>query len=106
MRIQQEGCASEIDSLPGCSQIAVFHSTFIPPEHRGKGIGTLAHKLRLEMANTLMYDYTMCTVNAQNIHQIKILENFGWKQLDGFQSRKTGNKVLIYGKLLNSQPAT
>ena len=99
MRTSYEKIAcGEIDSLQGCSQVAVFHSAFVLPQFRHKGIAKEAHAQRLKLAKESCYNYAICTVAETNEYQIKILEQFGWKKLDMFLSSKTQHKVLIYGK--------
>lgn len=90
----------EIDNLPGCSQIAVSHGVFVPKEHRGTGKGGDAHTERLATMSDLGYDYALCTVDAANTAQIKILKKNNWKKLDKFVSSKTGHKIALYGKFL------
>lgn len=87
----------EIDNLPGCSQVAVFHSAFVLPEYRGKGEGFQAHVERLETAMRLGYDYAICTVAENNTAQVNILKDNAWQQIGKFFSRKTGHYVVIYG---------
>lgn len=88
----------EISSLPGCSQVAVFHSAFVLPQHRDNGVGHKAHVARLEAAQDALYNYALCTVDAENATQIAILNREGWIQLDWFISDKTGHRVWIYGR--------
>lgn len=87
-----------IDDLPGCSQIAVFHSSFVLPEFRKNGIGQKAHKERLQMAKSLGYDAAICTVNAENEAQVQILRSNGWILIMTFVSKKTQNTVSVYMK--------
>lgn len=78
MRYQIDGVYGEIDSLPGCTQVAVSHAVFLPPKERGKGKGTAAHGKRLKMLKEdLGYDYTLCTVDSQNQHQREIMQTHG-----------------------------
>jgi predicted GNAT family acetyltransferase len=99
--VYSDKVVGEIDNLPGCSQVAVFHSAFVHPDHRGSGYGAKAHTNRLQYAKHCLYDYTLCTVCSKNAAQIKILEENGWKKLDSFLSTKTGNIVFLYGKNIN-----
>lgn len=97
MRFNHYGVIGEIDSLPGCSQVAVFHSVFNPTE-RQKGRGRLAHDARIDQARFLGYNAAMCTVNMDNEAQLKILEKAGWKNVHSFKSIKTGHTVGIFVK--------
>jgi RimJ/RimL family protein N-acetyltransferase len=95
MRFNHVGVIGEIDSLPGCSQVAVFHSVFNPGE-KAKGVGRLAHDARLQEAHHLGYDVAMCTVNMENIPQLRILEKAGWTNVTSFKSSKTGHTVGVF----------
>jgi len=100
MRFNHEGVISEITSLPGCSQICVFHSVFVSPDERGKGLGTFAHKKRLEEARNLGYQLAVCSVVMGNTAQEKILLHYGWKASNEYDSHKTGNIVQLWTKQL------
>lgn len=100
MRVVIEGVPGEIDSLPGCSQIAVSHSVFLPEHKRGKGQGSAAHAARLEALKQLGYDYVICTVQTTNIAQVRLMEKFTWSPLEMFVSTKTGHSVRLYGRRL------
>jgi RimJ/RimL family protein N-acetyltransferase len=103
MRLSNQFGFSELDPLPGCSQVVVSHNSVIYKEHRGLGHGTRANKFRIEKAKFLGYDYILCTVDGSNEAQLRILKNNGWKKLDSFDSRKTGHNVIIFGKRLNTK---
>jgi len=90
----------ELNPFPGCNQIIISNHSWIPQEQRGKGQGGKVHQFRLKMAENLGYDYILCTVKADNIPQIRILEKNGWKRLDSFDNRETKNLVFLYGKQL------
>ena len=100
MRFNNFGVIGEIENLPGCSQFAVFHSVFVPPEERGKGLGTKAHEERLEEARKLGYQVAVCTALETNSAQIAILQNYGWEKVKRFLSNKTGNHVGLWIKTL------
>lgn len=88
----------EVDSLPGCSQIAVSHSVFVPRESRGKGLGRQANAMRQKLVfEELGYDMMICTVAQSNTDQRKILEKNGWICYTAFISRKTGYAVELWG---------
>ncbi len=91
----------ELNQMPGCNQVVVSNHAWIAPAYRSGGHGQHAHEQRLEEARRLGYDYIQCTVKATNVHQIAILAKNGWKQLDIFSNRETGNQVEIWGKRLN-----
>jgi hypothetical protein len=43
----------------------------------------------------------MCTVDAGNIPGVRNAERSGYKELNRFVNRKTGNTVIIYSKLIS-----
>lgn len=97
MRQNINGVIGEIDSLPGCTQIAVSHSVFLPVHHRGDGLGTEANKMRQRIAfEELGYDMMMCTIDSENKVQQRILTKNRWMCLTSFKSRKTGHIVEVW----------
>ena len=98
MRFNHGGVIGEIDNLPGCSQLAVFHSVFVPLNERGKGKGSIAHAERLVEAEHLGYDGAICTVDMSNTRQVAILEENKWKNVFQFKSNKTSNTVGLFVK--------
>lgn len=90
----------ELNPFPGCNQLVVSNHSWIPPESRGKGLGDAAHKDRLHQMKALGYNYALCTVKADNVAQIKLLERNGWKKLDGFLNTETENFVELWGKII------
>ena len=96
-----DGVYGEIDTLPGCTQVAISHGVFVPIPKRGQGAGKAAQASRLSVLKEgLGYDYAVCTVNLANAAQLKILTDAGWEHLTSFSSSKTGNNVAIFGRLL------
>lgn len=100
MRFANENGYCELNTFPGCSQIVVSNHAFIYPEKRGQGHGNTNHKLRVERAKFLGYDYLICTVRANNVPELKILAKNGFKELDEFINTNTGNTVKLFGKQL------
>ena len=100
MRFNHVGVISEITTMPGCSQICIFHNVFVKPEARNKGIGSRAHYERLCEARALGYQMALCTVISSNIAQKKILSKAGWKYHQFFNSEKTENPVELWSILL------
>lgn len=92
----------EVNSLPGCPQVAVSNHAFINPAYRNQGYGKIYHAERLRTLKELGFNYVLCTVKTNNIFQIKILQRFGWKLFDGFHNSETDNDVLFYGKDLTN----
>lgn len=100
MRFNHDGVISEITSMPGCSQICIFHGVFLSPERRGQGLGKQAHLSRLNEARNLGYQMAICTVISSNTRQKQILTDFGWTFHNWFLSDKTENKVELWSKTL------
>lgn len=99
MRVNLNGVIGEIDSLPGCTQIGVSHSVFLPKEFRGKGLGIQAGIARCKLAfEELGYDGLLCTVDSANEAQRSVLRHVGWGHLTTFNSRKTGHTVELWFK--------
>lgn len=90
----------EINSMPGCPQIAISNQAFIGPQYRKQGYGTKFHKHRLDFMTELGFNYVMCTVNADNTPQLKILSSCGWKELSRFKNSQTEHTIIIFGKEL------
>lgn len=109
MRYNHNGVISRIDELIGCSQVAVFNSSFVlNKNNRGKGHGTSAHEERIIEAIRLGYDVAICTVVSTNTAEIAILKKFGWRQVAEFYSSKTDNDVQLWFinlKNFNNVPA-
>ena len=101
MRFYHGAVVGEIDNLPGCSQIAVFHSVFTRKDVvKGKGMGKYAHFQRIQEARLLGYDSAICTVDASNSVQLAILAKNGWKEVHEFLSSKTGHTVKLFVRSL------
>lgn len=91
------GVIGELDTLPGCSQVAVSHGVFIDETSRGHGLGRLANQERRQVAfNDLGYDMMICTIDSSNTHQRSLLQSEGWSCLKSFKSRKTGHTVELW----------
>lgn len=101
MRFGDENGFYELNPFPGCNQIVVSNHSYVYPEKRGKGLGTRYNQLRLEKARLLGYDYIICTVVSTNIAQLKIMKSAGFKELDTFNNKETGNTVTIFGRRLD-----
>lgn len=100
MRFANENGYCELNPFPGNSQIVVSNHAFIYPEKRGKGKGHDNHKLRVERATFMGYDYVICTVKSDNLIERAILNRNGFKALDEFLNTSTGNMNMLFGKQL------
>lgn len=102
MRYSINNVHSEIDSLPGCTQVVVTHAVFMPKHLRSLGEGTRIGQIRDQyLHGSLGYDYALCTVAGGNDVEKKCLIRRGYKKLDNFMSTKTDHAVEIWGKSLN-----
>ncbi len=88
----------EITTMPGCTQVAISHGVF--SRERGSGQAVEANQKRCAAMLGMGYDYALCTVDAANVVQTRILEKNGWKYLSAFKSTKTGHTVNLYGRSL------
>ena len=100
MRFANEFGYCELNTFPGCNQIVVSNHAFIYPVKRNMGHGKENHKLRIERAKFMGYDYLICTVKADNKAELMILNKNNFKELDEFLNTETGNLVKIFGKKL------
>ena len=88
-----------LSGMPGNEgDVVISHGALVYEEHRGQGEGSKLHKVRLRKIKQLGYSYTICTVNSDNIPQIKILENNSWIRLSKFISKCSNHKIYLYGK--------
>lgn len=101
MRLKTGKAICELTSLPGCAQIVVSHNVFVPLELRKQGYGTEAHSIRLEIIEDLGYDYAICTVDAENEAERKILQRNNWCLLDTFVSNKSNKYIYLYGRRIS-----
>lgn len=95
MKIAHKHGSGEMDSLPGCHQVAVIHSAFVEVDKRNKGHGKTYNDERLECCKNFKYDIAICTVDLANKAQLKVLKYNGWILLTKFKNRKTGHTIGI-----------
>jgi hypothetical protein len=99
VRLVFQEVSSEIDTVPGNTQMCIFHAVTNFGERR-KGLGKLAHYDRLREAKRLGYQVALCTTDAANAAQLKILGHFEWTEVTRFTSKRTGNEVILWQKHL------
>ena len=85
----------EYSDLPGCTQAVVSHSVFTPLRNTGSAKDAMQKRLKM-FYEDLGYNYCICTVDAKNVVERKILSDTGWQRLDIFRSTKTGNNVELW----------
>ena len=93
----------ELNNFPGCNQMVVSNHSCIYPEFRGMGLGTQLGQEKISVAKKEGYDYMIATVVSTNTAQLAIMEKNGWKLLDTFFNRESGNEVNIFGRRLSEQ---
>lgn len=98
MRFANEFGFCELNSFPGCNQIVISNHGYIYPHHQGKGHGTTNHRLRIQRAKWLGYDYVLCTVRSENTKECSILQKNDFKELDEFYNSKTKQHIKLFGK--------
>jgi RimJ/RimL family protein N-acetyltransferase len=91
----------ELNHFPGCNQIVISNHSCIYPKYRGKGLGTQLAREKIQVATDEGFDYMIATVVSTNTAQLKIMEKNGWKLLDTFFNRESGNEVNIFGRRLS-----
>lgn len=93
-----------LTGMPGCPwTVCISHDAFVPEELRGQGFGQLLHKQRLNKMRDMGYSFAICTVNADNEAQKKILNKNGWYHLWTFQEHCEGHNVSLYGRIIEAQ---
>lgn len=100
MRFSDENGFYQLEPFPGNSAICVSTAACIYLDRRGKGLGKLQHKQRLDCARDLGYTYIIATVNRDNKRELHILISNGWQQLATFVQPQTGQGNLVFGKEL------
>jgi GNAT superfamily N-acetyltransferase len=88
-----------MNQLPGCCGVIVFYHASVALDFRGRGLGSLLLRLREEAARKAGFTLALATVEG-NEEERSILEKAGWKQLESFNDHRTGNQVILYGRLL------
>ncbi len=101
MRYSDDSGHWELNSFPGCNQIVVSNHAYVKPAYRGNGVGRECNIHRINQATELGYDLMLCTVKSVNTIQIRILQRNGWRMLDSFLNRESGNQVELWSKSLH-----
>jgi hypothetical protein len=90
----------QLSMMPGCCGICVSTDSFVFPDYRGKGIGTILNQLRQDIARTEGYSVMLCTDVVTNEAQRKLLRKERWLDLFTFRNRRTDNEVALTMKAL------
>lgn len=81
--------------LPNCCGVIVSSGVFVNYPYRKKGVGTLLHQLRIEIAIALGYSTMLCSDVLHNTAQRKILKKNGWKDVYQFRNIRSANEVVL-----------
>ncbi len=85
----------QLSPMPGCCGYVISHYSVVNLEYRGKGLGTLLNKFRIELCKQLGYTAILCTDLKTNEAQRKILHKNGWKDIHEILNKRTGNRVCL-----------
>jgi len=81
--------------MPGCCGIAISTACTVATPFRGKGLGTLLNRMRMQMAYELGYSVMLCTDVMNNTPQQLILRKNKWMRLLQFDNRRTYNSISL-----------
>lgn len=91
-------CRFYLAELPGCCGILVSYQTHVWKEYRNKGINTFLQEIKEDIARENGFTRLMATTIDSNDAEKHILEKTGWKEVDRFVNRRSGNTVITYVK--------
>jgi hypothetical protein len=86
--------------LYGCRGVLISHGMEVTPIWRGKGIATRIQPLKERIAKDLRASLLLATVRADNDAEKAVIKY--WHLVDTFTNERTGNKIEIYTKVLQS----
>lgn len=82
--------------MPGCCGVCISTGSVIFENNfRGKGLGSILNRLRIDMARKAGYGILFCTDVEKNIPQRKILSKNGWSDIYQFNNPRTKNEVIL-----------
>ena len=91
-----------MQTLPGCCGICLSNNAFVWGRYHGKGVNTIANKIRIAIAKQAGYGIILCTDRDENTAQRKTLARNGWTDIHQFENPRTGNLVNISIKNLEN----
>jgi hypothetical protein len=97
---EREVCVFSLEQLPGCCGVLISYHVNVRLPYQNKGVNSFLQGIREEIARHNGYTMLMCTTTGDNLHEIHILEKYGWKLADSFNNKRTTNDVLVYTKTL------
>ena len=84
--------------LHGCCGVLVSANTYVQTEYRNIGIGRILQPLKEKLAHVFGYSVLLCTEEATNEGQTKVLSSCGWECKQEFKNRRTDHNVKIWTK--------
>jgi len=87
-----------LTQLPGCCGVMVSFHSYVSVDHRGKGIGSFLHGVKVGVAKESGYSSILCTDVEGNLPQEAILNKNGWEKIATFNNARTLNDVAIHFK--------
>lgn len=90
----------QLNLMPACPNICISHGAYVNSEFRGRGLGSLLHDLRLQIARYWGCQYVMATDDFANTAQSRILKNARWRKLLTFKNYLTDHDVNLRIKVL------
>lgn len=85
-----QGCFS-LTAFPGNCGMVVSHSLWLSEKSRGKGLGSFLQYFKKKIASKYGFSLMYCTTIVTNDVENHLLEKFGWKKVNTFLNRRTGN---------------
>lgn len=86
--------------LYGCKGILVSHNMMVSPCYRGQGIAKKLQPIKDKVAKDLQVSVLLATVKDDNAAEKSVIKD--WQHLDSFANIRTGNKVGIHIKKIQS----
>lgn len=89
--------------MPGnCGMLISYHS-YINPNVRQKGLGTILNEARVQIARDLGYSLLIATDRLANTAQQRIFQKVGWKEVVQFTNAYTKNRIGLHVYHLGSE---
>ena len=89
-----------MQQVPGCCGICISFHTWVETEFRGKGIGNLLMKLKLQIAKEAGYTFFMATTNQRCDSADAIFKKYNFFIMNTFINKRTLNSITVWGKQL------
>jgi GNAT superfamily N-acetyltransferase len=85
-----------IAQLHGCCGVVVFFHASVTSKFQKHGLGQLFLEVRQRAAVLAGYSFAQATVIASNKTERHLLEKAGFRGVNEFTNKRTGNKVVVY----------